>query len=97
MNLLYFAAEYGELKLAAELLELRINVDEKNDFGNTPLWTAAFNAKGNYELVELLLRHGANPNSVNNTDNTPLKFAETIQDEELIKKLKTHYNNDYNQ
>ena len=65
---------------------------EKNDFGNTPLWTAVFNANGNYELVELLLKHGANPNSVNNADNTPLKFAETIQDEELIKKLKTHYN-----
>lgn len=92
LNLLHFAAEYGELKLATELLELGIKVDEKNDFGNTPLWTAVFNAKGNYELVELLLKHGANPNSVNNADNTPLKFAETIQDEKLIKKIKTHYN-----
>ena len=92
LNLLHFAAEYGELKLATELLDLGIKVDEKNDFGNTPLWTAVFNANGNYELVELLLKHGANPNSVNNADNTPLKFAETIQDEELIKKLKTHYN-----
>lgn len=92
LNLLHFAAEYGELKFATELLKLGIKVNEKNDFGNTPLWTAVFNAKGNYELVDLLLRYGADPNSVNNADNTPLKFAETIHDEELIKKLKTHYN-----
>lgn len=95
MSLLHFATEYGELKLARKLLKFGISVDEKNDFGNTPLWIAVFNSKGNYKLIELLLRHGANPNSINNANNTPLKFAEKIQDEELIKILKTHYNNGY--
>ena len=80
LNLLHFAAEYGELKLASELLELGIKVDEKNDFGNTPLWTAVFNSKGKYELVELLIKNGADPNSLNNSNNTPLKFAEKIKD-----------------
>lgn len=55
LNLLHFAAEYGNVKLASELLKLGIKVDTKNDHGNTPLWVAVFNARGIYELVDLLL------------------------------------------
>lgn len=32
LNLLHFAAEYGKMKLAAELLELEIKADEKKQF-----------------------------------------------------------------
>ncbi|MBR9861467.1 ankyrin repeat domain-containing protein [bacterium] len=86
-NLLHFAAEYQSLKLANALFSLGIRVDEKNKYGNTPLWIATFNAKGKYEMVDLLMNMGANPNSVNDARNTPLKFAETIQDEALIMRL----------
>lgn len=88
LNLLHFACEYTHVNLAKELIKRDINIEEKNDFGNTPLWFAVFNSRGNYELVDLLLLHNANPNSVNNANNTPLKFAETIGDTILINKLK---------
>ena len=88
MNLLHFTCEYNQLGLARELINLNINVEEKNNYGNTPLWTAVFNSNGNYDLVDLLLAHGANPNSVNDAQNTPLKFAETIDDKVLVEKLK---------
>ncbi|MGX7666648.1 ankyrin repeat domain-containing protein [Flavobacterium pedocola] len=87
LNLLHFACEYNNIRLAKELLERHINIEEKNIYGNTPLWIAVFNAKGKYEMVDLLLSYNANPNSVNNADNTPLKFAVKIDDKTLIKKL----------
>jgi ankyrin repeat protein len=87
LNLLHFACEYNNIQLAKELLERKINIEEKNIYGNTPLWTAVFNAKGKYEIVDLLLSFNANPNSINNADNTPLKFAITLDDKILIKKL----------
>ncbi|WP_316635707.1 ankyrin repeat domain-containing protein [uncultured Flavobacterium sp.] len=86
-NLLHFACQYNNIQLAKELLERQINIEEKNIYGNTPLWIAVFNSNGNYEIVELLLSYNANPNSVNNVNNTPLKFAITIDDKILIQKL----------
>ena len=87
-TLLHFACEYNNIKLAKELLERQINIEEKNIYGNTPLWIAVFNSNGNYDMVDLLLSYNANPNSINNADNTPLKFAITIDDKILIQKLK---------
>nr|WP_223845645.1 ankyrin repeat domain-containing protein [Flavobacterium selenitireducens] len=87
-NLLHFACEYDCKKLANKLIERNINIEERNIFGNTPLWIAVFNSKGNYDLVDLLLFHNADPNSINKAGNSPLKFAETIGDEILIQKLK---------
>ena len=87
LNLLHFACEYNNIKLAKELLERKINIEEKNIYGNTPLWTAVFNAKGKYEMVDLLLSFHANPNSANDAGTTPLKFAMTLDDKILVRKL----------
>ena len=41
-----------------------IEVDSKDFYGNTPLFTALYFAPlkgGNYDVVELLLQHGADP------------------------------------
>lgn len=92
-NLLHFACEYNNIKLAKELLERQINIEEKNIYGNTPLWIAVFNSNGKYEMVDLLLSYNANSNSVNNANNTPLKFAITIDDEILIQKLRGEITN----
>ncbi|RAR46801.1 ankyrin repeat domain-containing protein [Flavobacterium lacus] len=87
LNLLHFACEYNTIQLAKELLERSINIEEKNIYGNTPLWTAVFNSKGKYEIVDLLLSYNANPDSINNVGSTPIKFANSIDDKILINKL----------
>lgn len=39
-------------------------------------------------MVELLMAHHANPNSVNKANKTPLKLAVSFGDQDLIQKLK---------
>jgi FOG: Ankyrin repeat len=61
-SLLHASAEsYDITKL---LLDKGIEVDSKDFYGNTPLFTALYYAPlkgGTYDVVELLLQHGADP------------------------------------
>lgn len=91
MTLLHIASEHFSIKLAQTLLDLKCSVDLKNDYGNTPLWIAVFNSRGNYQMVDLLIKNGANPNISNNSNNSPLKFARNIEDDELIFKLENNF------
>ncbi len=75
----YFNLEASELILAVESANLNI-VDK---FGNNALWTAVFNARGEYDLVKLFKEHKADSNSKNNVGKSPLDFANQIEDEEL--------------
>lgn len=92
-TLLHFACENYDLELAKTVIGLGIHIEEKDDYGNTALWTAVFNARGNYVLVDLLLQHNANPKATNNSNNSPIQFAEKINDEILISKLQAIANN----
>ena len=47
--------------------------------GNGPLWTATMNAKGEYEVVALLLKNGADPNLRNKHGRSPFDMANTIK------------------
>jgi hypothetical protein len=76
-ELLWFAAEHGELNLAREALDAGANVSSRNrDFYNqTALHCAAqFNA-GHPEMVELLVSRGADVNARNCHNNTALHEA----------------------
>ncbi len=84
MTLLHFAAEYGRVSMATKLIELGIDIDAKDSYGNTALWKATFNSRGNYELVKLLIDNNANPNSYNNANRSPVILAETMGNEELL-------------
>ena len=53
-----------------------INIELSDIYGNTALWTAVFNAKGENDIVELLLEQGANFNHKNKSDRTPKQMAE---------------------
>jgi ankyrin repeat protein len=61
VTLLHYAAHSLHKDLVIELLQAGCNSNAVNDFGHTPLievlWT--YNPKAN--LIELLLRHGADP------------------------------------
>ncbi len=87
MTLLHFCSEYNRKSMAKRLIDkgAELNLTDKN--GNSPLWKAVFNARGDYELVKILIDSGANPNSKNNADKSPLDFAKTIKDDQLIKLL----------
>lgn len=52
--------------------------------GNEPLWTAAMNAKGEYQLVLLLLRYGANPEHRNRVNLTPLDIPKRKKNDRLL-------------
>ncbi len=61
---LLFAAEKGLDEIVRLLLSNNVNVDSKDDDGNTPLSWAAM--KGHFNVVDTLLQHKANVNSANN-------------------------------
>ncbi|MEM8887212.1 MAG: ankyrin repeat domain-containing protein [Bacteroidota bacterium] len=83
-SLLHFCSEYSRLNFAERLLERKIDLELKDKHGNTALWTATFNARGNYELLQLLLEHEANPHSKNKVNRSPLDFAIIKGDERLM-------------
>jgi hypothetical protein len=56
-NALHVAVRWDDLDAARELIEAGIRLNQHGDLGETPLHTACY--KGNLEMVELLVRAGA--------------------------------------
>ena len=81
---LHFAVQEGHMDIALCLLDHGAAIDAKDIHGNTPLWRATFEARGTYELVQLLMAHGADPASRNESGRSPLEFATQIRDQELV-------------
>jgi ankyrin repeat protein len=85
---LHYAIEHKLPRVLETLLEISpeaISISDKH--GNQPLWTAAFNARGNYEMVSLLLRYGADPKHLNNVNLSPTDIAKRIDDPALLQLL----------
>jgi len=64
-----------------------VSISDKH--GNQPLWTAAFNARGNYEMVECLLRFGADPHHRNKVELTPLDIPKRMKEPALLELLES--------
>ena len=79
------AVEQGDMGKIRELLKKNISLDEKNEFGVTPLQLAT--VKGNLEVVKLLLKSGADPDGQNFSKQTPLHFAAMNGFEQIAKQL----------
>jgi ankyrin repeat protein len=73
--------------VARLLLDRGAAVDPTNRFGNTPLWTAVFNSKGDGDLIRLLRGHGADPLHVNKNGMTPLGLARSIANHDVARFL----------
>ncbi|MDY3538313.1 ankyrin repeat domain-containing protein [Riemerella anatipestifer] len=82
-NALHFCAEYANYELAELLLKKGIYKNQKDIYGNTPMWRAVFNADGEYSLVKLLKKYDCDFLSKNNNNKSPLDFAIQIGDNEL--------------
>lgn len=80
----YIAVYKNDLDIAQEIINHGGNVNSKDKFGNVPLWTAIFNAKGEYDFVEFLLKNGSDLKSTNTAGKTPYDLAYIMKFPELI-------------
>jgi ankyrin repeat protein len=89
----YCALHYvGQEKLAdvAKILLDAGSATELRDIhGNTPLWTATFNARGDLSVVQLLVAHGASFDNKNNAGKTVRDMAEIFFPDELPNLIRT--------
>lgn len=80
---LHFAVQEKQVDTIGLLLDRGADVNLQDAYGNGPLWRAAFDARGNYRLVEILVAAGADPNHKNKSNKSPIDFAMTICDQSL--------------
>jgi ankyrin repeat protein len=84
---LHYAIEHNQFSITKMILENNANVNIQDIRGNSPLWTATFNSRGNYVFVKLLLEFRANTKLKNKYGLTPIDFAKRIEDIGLIEVL----------
>jgi len=72
-SLLSIAAQYGHLKVVESLIANGVEVNQKCNEGQTPLYFAAEN--GHVEVIKRLLANGANVDRARNGGVTPLLIA----------------------
>jgi len=84
---LHYATTLNQLEMSRLILKHGGDVSLPDKHGNTPLWCAVFNARGRYEIVELLLLAGGIPTHKNKHGRSPLDFARQIADEKLTAML----------
>jgi uncharacterized protein len=80
---LHFAAQNWHPDVAGLLLAGGAEVDARNRYGNTALWTAVFNSNGRGELIDLLRAAGADPHAVNRAGKTPVGLARLIANHDV--------------
>jgi ankyrin repeat protein len=75
---LHFAAQGSAVEVARVLLDHGAEVDRVNAYGNTPLFAAVFNSRGDGSLIGLLRRRGADPIQHNRSGQTPVGLARSV-------------------
>ncbi|MDQ3231645.1 MAG: ankyrin repeat domain-containing protein [Pseudobdellovibrionaceae bacterium] len=81
---LHFSAAHKLAGVAATLLKQGGSLQIADRYGNQPLWTAVMNAKGQYDVVKLFVKHGADIHHKNKAGRAPLDFAKQINESALI-------------
>ncbi|HRF75693.1 MAG TPA: ankyrin repeat domain-containing protein [Chitinophagales bacterium] len=75
---LHVAAQEKHFDCAQILIDNGSNLELGDLHGNTALWTAVFNSRGDTRLVKLYVQNGANLDHVNKYQRTPRQMAEII-------------------
>lgn len=88
LNLIKFSEDgnFKEVQASLESLPIEINVNAQDDNGLTPLMCATRN--GHLNVVQYLIKEGANPNIKNNEGKTALDLAEENRHEEVAEFLR---------
>lgn len=72
---LHFVAQERLADVATILLDAGAKTELRDVYGNTPLWTATFNARGDLSVVKLLVQRGASLENRNNAGKTVREMA----------------------
>ena len=87
-KILFSAIRKESSDIVKKILELRVDINKVKEEGHeglTPLHVAI--DKCNLEIVKLLLKHNADPNRLNNYEDTPLYLAVSKGHLEIVKEL----------
>jgi ankyrin repeat protein len=87
MSPLHYAVANNSYEVAKLFIDNDIDISIQDKFGNEALWTATFNARGNYKIVQTFIGTKANPRNKNKNNKSPLDFAIQINDTQLINLL----------
>ena len=90
---LYLSVQYQLKGIFELLLNHNADIDMQNANGNTPLWEAVMQYKGDGFFIEHLLKNGANPDIENNNGVSPKSLARTIANYDV----RRFFNNDNKQ
>ncbi|MCI6508582.1 MAG: ankyrin repeat domain-containing protein [Bacilli bacterium] len=83
---LHFAILKNSYYAVHELLKIKgIDVDSPSEFEQTPLHKAVI--LGNLDIIKLLIKYGADPELVDEKNQSPLDYAQDEGDQEIIKYL----------
>ncbi|GHU77758.1 hypothetical protein FACS189462_0460 [Spirochaetia bacterium] len=75
---LHYAINYEDVSLIELLLKNGANVDIQDVYGNTPLFRAVYNCKGDGTIIKLLLSYGADKKLKDNDGISPYDLAYDI-------------------
>ena len=82
------AAEANQLETVLALLERGANIEGASQRSYIhPLWKAA--KRGHLEMVQLLVRRGADPKATDNNGNTALDYARKYSRHEVVRYLES--------
>ncbi|WP_165441783.1 ankyrin repeat domain-containing protein [Rubinisphaera italica] len=89
---LHVACAYQNAMVAQQILDHCGDIVIVDEHGNTPLWTAVFNARGKFDVVDVLLAKGAakTAHQKNKYGRSPIDFAKQIGDTDLVKLIENH-------
>jgi ankyrin repeat protein len=80
---LHFVALHKLHSVAEAILQAGGDLGLADSYGNTPLWTAVFHARGDYRIVEIFMRYRPDPMKKNHAGRSPLDFSRQIKDSHL--------------
>ena len=84
---LHFVAQERLAGIASILLDAGAKTELRDIYGNTALWTASLNARGNLSVVKLLFQYGASFDNTNNAGKTVRDIAIIFFPDELAQLL----------